>query len=125
MRHSGVHAAADRILGDADARCERAQLERMLAPIRVGADRPDHRGRDPRQVRLQLQHLVGRREPDDGPAGPVVHPLVGEHAAMIDAERIDDLGQIGLLDVAPVPPAVPASPSAVPAPSAVADAPRR
>lgn len=59
LRHSGVHAAADRILGDADARCERAQLECVLVSVRVGADRPDHRGRDGRISNAELAERVG------------------------------------------------------------------
>ena len=56
-------------------------------------------GGDPRQVRLQLEHLVRGREPYDGPAGPVVHPLVGDHVVVIDPEGVDDLTQVLPLDV--------------------------
>jgi hypothetical protein len=70
----------------------------VLASGWVGADSADHRGRDPRQIRLQFQHLTRRRQLDDGPAGPVVHPLVGQHLVVTEAEGLDDLVQVLGLD---------------------------
>jgi len=66
----------------------------------VGADRADHRVRELREIRFQIEYFLGRRQSDDGPAGSVVHPLVIDHVAAVDAERRDDLLQVLLFDFA-------------------------
>ena len=94
----GVHAAAYRVLGHADAGGEGAQLEGVLGSVGVGSDGADHRVRDEGQVRFQGEDLLGGGQPDHGPAGSVVDPLVGQDTVPVDAERGDDLADVLLLE---------------------------
>jgi hypothetical protein len=59
-------------------------------PLGVGPDGPDHRGRNEGEVRFEDEDVLGCGPLDDGPAGSVVDPLVGEDTVTLDTERGDD-----------------------------------
>jgi hypothetical protein len=70
----------------------------VLGSGRVGPDRADHRGRDEGEVGFEGEHILGCGQLDHGPAGSVVHPLVGQDTVPLDAERGDDPVDVLVLD---------------------------